>query len=113
MPTLFPDSVTKRGSAHLKELADRVREGHRAVMFYLVNRSDCDHCGPAGHPDRGEEEPRGGTAAVTADGRVVPCIFSRELLLGRVGSELGPRTGVCVCREPGCLLDRSRRELRW
>lgn len=48
---LFPDSVTKRGSAHLMELSDRIREGHRAVMFYLVNRPDCDRCGPAGEID--------------------------------------------------------------
>jgi sugar fermentation stimulation protein A len=48
---LFPDSVTKRGSAHLQELSDRIREGHRAVMLYLVNRSDCDRCGPAGEID--------------------------------------------------------------
>jgi sugar fermentation stimulation protein A len=43
----FPDSVTARGAAHLVELAARVREGHRAAMLYLVNRSDCDRAGPA------------------------------------------------------------------
>jgi sugar fermentation stimulation protein A len=43
----FPDSVTARGAAHLDELAARVTEGHRAVMLYLVNRSDCDRAGPA------------------------------------------------------------------
>ncbi len=37
----FPDAVTARGSKHLKELANMVREGHRAVMFYLVQRGDC------------------------------------------------------------------------
>lgn len=37
----FPDSPTARGTKHLGELADMVREGHRAVMFYLVNRDDC------------------------------------------------------------------------
>lgn len=36
----FPDSVTTRGAKHLKELADMVREGHRAVMVYLIQRSD-------------------------------------------------------------------------
>jgi sugar fermentation stimulation protein A len=48
---LFPDSVTTRGSAHLVELAERVREGHRAVMLYCVNRSDCDRAGPAADID--------------------------------------------------------------
>ncbi len=48
---LFPDSVTTRGSAHLKELIQRKREGHRAVMLYLVNRFDCDQVGPAAEID--------------------------------------------------------------
>jgi len=37
----FPDSVTSRGAKHLRELGDMVEEGHRAVMFYLVQRADC------------------------------------------------------------------------
>ncbi len=37
----FPDAVTARGTKHLGELANMVREGHRAVMFYLVQRGDC------------------------------------------------------------------------
>ncbi len=37
----FPDSVTARGARHLAELAAMVREGHRAVMLYLVQRTDC------------------------------------------------------------------------
>lgn len=36
----FPDSVTARGAKHLRELAAMVREGHRAVMLYLVQRPD-------------------------------------------------------------------------
>lgn len=38
----FPDSVTARGAKHLVELADMVREGHRAAMVFLVQRPDCD-----------------------------------------------------------------------
>ena len=38
----FPDSVTARGAKHLRELSDMVRDGHRAVMVYLVQRPDCD-----------------------------------------------------------------------
>lgn len=37
----FPDAVTSRGAKHLRELGDMVEEGHRAVMFYLVQRGDC------------------------------------------------------------------------
>jgi len=41
-PVEFPDAVTSRGAKHLVELADMVKEGHRAVMFYLVQREDAD-----------------------------------------------------------------------
>ena len=36
----FPDSVTERGAKHLVELSDMVREGHRAVMIFLIQRAD-------------------------------------------------------------------------
>lgn len=36
----FPDSVTERGAKHLAEMSDMVREGHRAVMVFLIQRSD-------------------------------------------------------------------------
>ena len=41
-PVEFPDGVTARGAKHLAELSDMVAEGHRAVMFYLVQRGDGD-----------------------------------------------------------------------
>ena len=36
----FPDSVTSRGTKHLNELYDMVKDGHRAVMLYVVQRTD-------------------------------------------------------------------------
>jgi sugar fermentation stimulation protein A len=36
----FPDAVTTRGAKHLEELSDMVSEGHRAVMLYIVQRTD-------------------------------------------------------------------------
>lgn len=37
----FPDSVTARGAKHLRDLTAMVAEGHRAVMLYVIQRTDC------------------------------------------------------------------------
>lgn len=59
----FPDSPTLRGAKHLAELADVVDVGGRAVMFYLVQRADCQRFALAGDIDpeyaRSFEEARG------------------------------------------------------
>jgi sugar fermentation stimulation protein A len=36
----FPDAVTERGAKHLRELMERVRRKERAVMLYVIQRSD-------------------------------------------------------------------------
>lgn len=43
----FPDAVTSRGKKHLDELVEMVKQGHRAVMFYLVQRKDAERFEPA------------------------------------------------------------------
>ena len=38
----FPDAVTARGAKHLGELSAMVAAGHRAVMLFLIQRTDAE-----------------------------------------------------------------------
>ena len=44
---LFPDAVTARGTKHLLELARLAKAGHRAVIFFCVQRGDAHSFAPA------------------------------------------------------------------
>ena len=69
-PAEFPDAVTARGAKHLLELSDMVAAGHRAVMFYLVQREDADAFTVAGDIDPAYAE---GLAAAMKAGVEVLC----------------------------------------
>lgn len=43
----FPDAPTERGRKHLRELCEMVRQGHRAVMLYVIQRPDGSSFRPA------------------------------------------------------------------
>jgi len=43
----FPDAVSIRGTKHLRELIKMVEQGHRAVIFYCVQRNDAVEFRPA------------------------------------------------------------------
>ncbi len=38
----FPDCVAARSARHLRELAERVHEGDRAVQLFVIQRTDCE-----------------------------------------------------------------------
>lgn len=43
----FPDAVTARGQKHLRELSKLIDFGHRAVMLFIIMRTDVDLLTPA------------------------------------------------------------------
>ncbi len=48
---LFPDAVTTRGQKHLLELMEMVKTGHRAIIFFVVQRADGSAMAPADRID--------------------------------------------------------------
>lgn len=48
---LFPDSVSTRGSKHLRELALMVEQGHRAVLLFCVQHSGIERVSAAAEID--------------------------------------------------------------
>ncbi len=47
----FPDAVSARGTKHLKELTRLKRQGHRAAIVFVIQRSDCAAFRPADEID--------------------------------------------------------------
>ncbi len=47
----FPDTVSDRGSRHLRELTRIVEQGNRGVLIYCVQHSGVDSVAPARHID--------------------------------------------------------------
>jgi len=47
----FPDAVTLRGQKHLRELAQQVQNGQRAVLFFAVLHTGIEKVAPAQHID--------------------------------------------------------------
>ena len=47
----FPDSISARGSKHLRELMQVVQQGYRAVLFYCVQHSGIREVRTAAHID--------------------------------------------------------------
>ena len=80
----FPDSVTARGRKHVKELARMVGLGHRAMIFYLIQRTDCVSMTVAADIDPAyaatfAEASAGGVECIAYDTRITP----EAITLGR------------------------------
>lgn len=81
----FPDSVTTRGAKHLTELGNMVALGHRAIMFYLVQRTDCTHMGFASDIDPAYAAAVAKATATGVQGCAMTCAISPvEITLDRI-----------------------------
>lgn len=74
----FPDSVTARGVKHLEELGDMAEEGHRAVMMFLIQRSDATRMKPARDVDPAYAEALNRAAARGVEVLAYRCEISPE-----------------------------------
>ena len=79
----FPDSVTARGTKHLGELAAMAAQGHRAVMLYLVQRTDCGRVSLAADIDPAYAAAFANARAAGVEVLSIGCAISpREVTLG-------------------------------
>jgi sugar fermentation stimulation protein A len=69
----FPDSVTKRGQKHLRELVHLREQGHGAEILFAVQRTDVEFFSPARSidPDYGRELDLAAQAGVVISARVL------------------------------------------
>lgn len=74
----FPDCVTERGAKHLRELAAVVEQGHRAVMLYVIQRTDCARFRLAADLDPGYTTAFATARAAGVETIVHPCAISVE-----------------------------------
>ncbi len=80
----FPDSVTARGLKHLQELSLVAQNGARAVMFYLVQRTDCERVTIAGDIDPAYGAGLRQARALGVEVMAMDCtITPEEITLGR------------------------------
>ena len=79
----FPDSVTKRGAKHLVELGDMVDEGYRAVMLYLVQRTDAERFSLASDMDPAYVDAFSEAKARGVEALVYDCTITQEEIVIR------------------------------
>lgn len=89
----FPDSVTARGAKHLEALSDQIEQGDRAILLYLIQRTDCTSCCVA---DDIDPTYAAAMAKATKKGLEVLCfgthITPEQITLGAAVPYVGPET---------------------
>ncbi|MGL3605652.1 DNA/RNA nuclease SfsA [Rhizobium sp. G187] len=85
----FPDTVTTRGARHLEELAVVSASGQRAIMLYVVQRSDCNRFRLCGDLDPGYAAAFAHAIAAGVEVYAVKCQVSAEEIspTGRIGMD--------------------------
>lgn len=76
----FPDAVTTRGQKHLDELVRLVEDGHRGVIFYLIQRTDAKTFSPAAsidpvYADKLRAAVERGVEIITRDTHIDPALI--------------------------------------
>jgi sugar fermentation stimulation protein A len=76
----FPDSKTERGVKHLAELTAMVASGHRAIMIYLIQRSDAARFRPARDIDPKYADALRAARAAGVEAYAVTCHLTPEAI---------------------------------
>jgi len=74
----FPDTVTARGARHLDDLAQVLRDGHRAVLLYVIQRDDCKAYAVADDIDPGYARAHATARAAGIEVVALPCALTPE-----------------------------------
>ncbi len=87
----FPDSVTQRGARHMAELAQVAAQGHRAMVLYLITRTDCTRLGIAADIDPAYAQAAAAARAAGVMMMAMDCLIDRHgIALGRVRPLIDP-----------------------
>jgi sugar fermentation stimulation protein A len=87
---MFPDAVTERGRRHINELAKAKKEGFRACILFLVQRTDTNAFAPSD-----ETDPKFGKALRNAANRGVEVYAYKTEIANNFSSiTLSPRLKV-------------------
>jgi sugar fermentation stimulation protein A len=94
----FPDSRTARGAKHLDALAEVVRSGGRAVMLYLVQRTDCAAVTIAGDIDPAYAESHRRATAAGVEVMALGCRIGPEGIVAAGPLPFQPPSGGVIVR---------------